>query len=468
MKNDLFVEKFSVYNPYTEKLESRVPICSVKNLKEIIKNSYKQSCNLSTSQKIELFNKLSEKIFSDKQKIADLMSSETGLCLQNTLHEVDRAINCIKAGVFELEKKSNRYTSKDFDFEHSSSKHLEIFYAPCDLIAAITPYNHPLNMVIHKVVPAIISGTPIIIKPSERAPSAAFYLCEILVNLGLNKNFFNVVCSSNPQELVEELATSNFIDVVCFTGSVRVGKLIGKLIAGSDRLKKYIPELGGNSPVYIHSDADISTAVKVCLGGFENSGQRCTAVRRIILHEEIYDNFINAFVSSVEKIKFGDPMKESTEMGTVISEQHAFNIQKRINEAVKLGGRILYGNKRDGALLSPTVMDNVPLEAELVKEENFGPVITISKVCNVDDAIEITNADKFGLAASIITKSKIYAEHYFKNIDVGQFSWNGRPGFRFESAPFGGFKDSGNGQKEGIVMLTESFSKIKTFYKHTI
>ena len=323
-------------------------------------------------------------------------------------------------------------------------------------------------MVIHKVIPAIIAGSPIIIKPSERAPSAAFYLRKVLVDLGLNENFFNVVCSVNPEKLVQELALSDLIDVVCFTGSVRVGKLIGKLIAESNRLKKYIPELGGNSPVFVHSDAELSIAIEVCLGGFENSGQRCTAVRRILLHEKIYDNFINDFVSRVEKIKYGDPLEESTEMGTVISEEHAQNIQKRINQAVKLGGRILYGNKRDGALLSPTVMDNVPLEAELVKEENFGPVITISKVCSIVDAIEITNADKFGLAASIITKSKNNAECYFNNIDVGQFSWNGRPGFRFESAPFGGFKDSGNGQKEGIVMLAESFSRIKTFYEHSI
>ena len=459
-------DKYHVFNPYDESVVSSVIDYDDEAITDIIGQAYKQNVELSECEKNKLFDGMIDRLSNDKRRIAVMMSKETGLCIKNTLHEVDRAINCVRLGKKELQKKNHRYQSSDFYFNDTVCNDFSVHYEPCDLVVAITPYNHPLNMVMHKVIPAIISGSPIIIKPSEVAPSAAIYLRDMLVDLGLNKDFLNVVTFKDPAKMVRALVSSDKVDVVCFTGSVKVGKLIGKYIADSSRLKRYIPELGGNSPVVVMGDADIEKAVAITLGAFENSGQRCTAVRRIFLHEKIYQDFIDQYLRKTKKIKYGNPMSEDTDMGTVISAQHAESIQSRIDQAVQLGANVLCGNIRQGALLSPTVLDDVTCEMPLVQEENFGPVVTINKIYNINEAIELTKKDRFGLAAAIVTQSKDTAHQYFKNIDVGQFSWNGRPGFRIESAPFGGFKDSGNGEKEGIVMLTAAFSKIKTFYEH--
>lgn len=455
-----------VFNPYDGSEVSSVLDCDDVMLADIIRKAHKQTVGISEGEKNKLFDDLIDRLSEEKRKIAIMMSQETGLCIKNTLYEVDRAINCIRFGKKELRQKKHRYQSTDFYFDDAVCNEFSIHYEPCDLIVALTPYNHPLNMVMHKVIPAIISGSPIIIKPSERAPSAALYLRKLLVDLGLNKNFFNVVTFKNPEKMVYSLVTSDKVDVVCFTGSVKIGKLIGKYIGESSRLKRYIPELGGNSPVVVMDDADIEKAVTISLGAFENSGQRCTAVRRIFLHDKIYHSFVDQYLSEIKKINYGDPLSMDTDMGTVISAQHAESIKSKIDQAVQLGANVLYGNICEGALLSPTVVANVTCEMPLVQEENFGPVVTINNIRNITEAIALTKKDRFGLAAAIVTNTKDTAYQYFKSIDVGQFSWNGRPGFRIESAPFGGFKDSGNGEKEGIVMLTAAFSKIKTFYEH--
>ena len=207
-------------------------------------------------------------------------------------------------------------------------------------------------------------------------------------------------------------------------------------------------------------------AATIALGAFKNSGQRCTSIKRLLIHENIADIFLDEFLPLVEKLQYGNPYDENTDVGCVISNKSAMCIERRVNNAVRNGGNVLLGHYKKGAVYSPTVIDNVPKDAELVVEETFGPVAPIIRVDSMEDALQIVNNSKYGLAGAIVTEDEKEAKSYFSRINVGQFSWNGQPGFRFEHSPFGGFRMSGNFQKEGLLMAADNYRKIRTFYTH--
>ena len=344
---------------------------------------------------------------------------------------------------------------------------MRVISEPWDLAIGITPFNHPLNMVVHKVAPAIAAGTPIVIKPSEKTPLTAIKFGEILIACGLPENMLNIVVGIPAKTIVDQLVSYPGLDLVSFTGSVQVGKYIAaKMANNGNGLKKYMPELGGNASFVVMDDCDIDLAANIALGAYANSGQRCTAIRKIMLHDSIADDFLQRFVELAGQIKYGDPMDPNVDMGTVISSEQAEVIQLRIENAVRDGARVLLGNERDGALLAPTIVDNVSHNSELVVEETFGPVASIIRIHNIEDAISLIKASPFRLAGSIATSNRDIAERLHNSIHVGQFSWNGPPGYRTEEAPFGGFGDSGNGEKEGVIMMTRAMRRLRTFYEH--
>ena len=342
---------------------------------------------------------------------------------------------------------------------------MNIFREPYDLALAITPFNHPLNQVVHKVAPAIVAGTPIVVKPSEKTPLSAYRLLEILLKSGLPSNALTVLNGVDLKKTVKQLVTSNKFDVVSFTGSVKVGKIIEKLIIDSGNyLKKYIPELGGNAAFVVDKDSDLNLASDIALSAFDNSGQRCTSIKRILVFDEIAEDFINNFIQKTKKIKFGDPYDPSNDLGSLIDSDSAEIIKSRVDDALNKGAKLLYGNIVDGALYSPTIIDHVKHDMSLVIEETFGPIAPIIRVNSIDECIKIVNSSDFGLAGAICTNSFKTAKFYFDNIVVGQFSWNGPPGYRTENAPFGGYGCSGNGEKEGIIHATRGLTRLRTFY----
>ena len=461
---------FEVINPYSREIVDTVPITSTEQVDDALNSSYKLQCNLTGFDRSKILSKAAQLIENQKSQFAQLISSESGLCIKHSLYEISRAVNCLNYSVKQAELIDNVALTSDFVSNYSYSEpELRVISEPWDLAIGITPFNHPLNMVVHKVAPAIAAGTPIVIKPSEKTPLTAIKFGEILIACGLPENMLNIVVGIPAKTIVDQLVSYPGLDLVSFTGSVQVGKYIAaKMANNGNGLKKYMPELGGNASFVVMDDCDIDLAANIALGAYANSGQRCTAIRKIMLHDSIADDFLQRFVELAGQIKYGDPMDPNVDMGTVISSEQAEVIQLRIENAVRDGARVLLGNERDGALLAPTIVDNVSHNSELVVEETFGPVASIIRIHNIEDAISLIKASPFRLAGSIATSNRDIAERLHNSIHVGQFSWNGPPGYRTEEAPFGGFGDSGNGEKEGVIMMTRAMRRLRTFYEHRI
>jgi putative phosphonoacetaldehyde dehydrogenase len=330
-------------------------------------------------------------------------------------------------------------------------------------ISAITPFNHPLNMVAHKIAPSIATNNCMVCKPTELTPLTAITLADILYEAGLPHEMFQIV-TGWPADIGDEMITNPNIDIITFTGGVPVGKIIAEK-AG---YKRTALELGGNDPLILLNDLsgdDLDKAATIAVAGATgNSGQRCTAVKRILVQESIADDVVPLILEKAKAIRFGDPMDPDTQLGCVISQEAAEVFENRVLEAEKLGAKILYHPRRDGALLPPIVVDHVPHECELVMEETFGPIVPIVRVPDDDAAVmAISNSTAFGLSSGVCTNDLIRATHYIEGLDVGTVNIWEQPGYRIEMSPFGGVKDSGNGVKEGVLEAMKFFTTVKTY-----
>ncbi|MGE4648107.1 MAG: aldehyde dehydrogenase family protein, partial [Arenicellales bacterium] len=326
-------------------------------------------------------------------------------------------------------------------------------------ISAITPFNHPMNMVAHKVAPSIATNNCMVCKPTERTPLTALLLADILYEAGLPPEMFSVV-TGLPGEIGEEMITNPNAELITFTGGVSVGKHIAKH-AG---YRRTVLELGGNSSFIIMEDADLEkAAIMAVQGATKNSGQRCTAVKRVLCIDSVADEFVPLVAEQARKIRYGNPMSLDIDMGTVINEAAAESFEKRVNEAVSMGADLIYGNERQGALYSPTVLDRVPRDAELVVEETFGPPIPIIRVRDIDDAIAVDNGTAFGLSTGVCTNRWDYITRFVSELKTGTVNIWEVPGYRIEMSPFGGVKDSGLGYKEGVIEAMKSYTTVKTY-----
>ena len=457
-----------IYNPYTNKEVGKVLLSEKDKIDEFINLAYNFRYEINYSQRAEILKRCSDFYKKNIQTEAKLISDESGICIKQAIYEVNRTINALNYSKLLAEKLVNEDLSKDYIYKSDQNKaELSVVRESYDLALAITPFNHPLNQVVHKVAPAIVAGTPIIVKPSEKTPLSAYRLSEILIKCGLPKYALIVLNGICLKTTVKQLVTSRMFDVISFTGSVKVGKIIESLMIESENyLKKYVPELGGNASFVVDKDSDLNLASEIALSAFDNSGQRCTSIKRILVFNEIAEKFIEKFIEKTKKLKYGNPYDISNDLGSLIDSDSAELIKLRVDDAIKKGAILKYGNIVEGALYSPTIIDNVKHNMILVKEETFGPIAPIIRVDTIDDCISIVNSSSFGLAGAICTNSKKTAKYYFDNITVGQFSWNGAPGYRTENAPFGGYGCSGNGEKEGIIHATKGLARLRTFYKH--
>jgi len=315
-------------------------------------------------------------------------------------------------------------------------------------------------MISHKIAPAIATNNRVVAKPTERTPLTALLLADILYEAGLPPPMLSVV-TGKPYAVGTALITDPRADIVTFTGSVDVGKYI----AQNAGYKRLILELGGNDPLIVMEDADLDKAAALAVeGATKNSGQRCTAVKRILVVEEVADGFVEAVLAKARRLKSGDPMDPETDIGTVIDERAARRFEARVNDAVAKGARLLHGNNRKGALYPATVVDHVPYDAELVREETFGPVIPIIRCPNnIDEVIRIANSTAYGLSSGVCTSRLDYIVRFIQELQVGTVNIWEVPGYRIEMSPFGGIKDSGLGYKEGVWEAMKSYTNVKTY-----
>ncbi|HET9748315.1 MAG TPA: aldehyde dehydrogenase family protein, partial [Casimicrobiaceae bacterium] len=316
-----------------------------------------------------------------------------------------------------------------------------------------------LNQVAHKVAPSIATNNRMVLKPTEKTPLSAVALADILYEAGLPPPMFSVV-TGDPREIADEMLVNPDIDLVTFTGGVPVGKYI----AAKAVYKRQVLELGGNDPIIVMDDADLDEAATLAAtGSYKNSGQRCTAVKRMLVHEGVADAFVQKLLERTRAWTYGDPMDPKVDMGTVIDEAAAKNFEAKVNAAVAQGARLLYGNRRVGALYSPTVLDRVTPEMDVVKTETFGPVSPVIRFRDIDDAIRISNSTAYGLSSSVCTNRLDVITRFVRELNVGTVNVREVPGYRLELTPFGGIKDSGLGYKEGVQEAMKSFTNVKTY-----
>jgi aldehyde dehydrogenase (NAD+) len=313
--------------------------------------------------------------------------------------------------------------------------------------------------VAHKVAPSIATNNRMVLKPTEKTPLTALLLADLLYEAGLPPQMLSVV-TGDPREIADEMLTNPDVDLVTFTGGIP----IGKYIAAHAVYKRQVLELGGNDPIIVMEDADLDEAAALAAAGsYKNSGQRCTAVKRMLVHERVADAFVERLVARTRAWTYGDPADPGIDMGTVIDVAAAINCETRVNDAVAQGATLLAGNVRRGALYAPTVIDHVHPEMNVVKTETFGPVSPVIRFRDIDDALRIANGTAYGLSSSVCTNRLDYITRFVSELQVGSVNIREVPGYRLELTPFGGIKDSGLGYKEGVQEAMKSFTNTKTY-----
>ncbi len=456
-------ERVEVYNPYTGKVVGTVPAANPKQVAEAFKiaNAYQPKLTKYDRQKILM--RTAEILAKRRDEIAALITAESGLCWKDSTYEVGRAYDVYSlAGQLAIRDDGEIY-SCDVTPQGKPRKIFTTRTPLLGVLSAITPFNHPLNMISHKLAPAIATNNRIVAKPTELTPLTALILTDILYEAGLPPEMLSMV-TGNPRTMGDAMITDPHADVVTFTGSVKVGKYIAEK-AG---YKRIVLELGGNDPLIICddlSDADLDKAAELAVkGATANSGQRCTAVKRILCMEKVADKFVELVLAKAKKLKSGDPLDPTTDIGTVIHEGAAKTFEARVVDATKHGAKVLHGNDRKGALYPATVVDHVPYTCELVHEETFGPVIPVIRVPNdVEAVMKISNSTAFGLSSGICTNRLDTATKFINGLHVGTVNIWEVPGYRIEMSPFGGIKDSGLGYKEGVWEAMKSYTNVKTY-----
>lgn len=449
----------TVRNPFTREVVGSVPKATLAEVQHAFSIAKAYRATLSRFDRSNILNRAAAAVRARTGEIAALITAEAGLCLKDSTYEAGRVADVLMFGANECLKDDGQSFSCDIT-PHGRKRRVHTQREPLlGVITAITPFNHPMNQVAHKVVPSIATNNRMVLKPSEKVPLSALLFADILYEAGLPPEMLSVI-TGDPREIADELLTNPNVDLITFTGGVA----IGKYIASKAGYRRVVLELGGNDPIIVMDDADLDEASSLAVqGSYKNSGQRCTAVKRMLVHEKVAAPFTELVVEKTRAWKYGDPADAKTEMGTVIDETAARLFEARVNEAVAQGARLLHGNQREGALYAPTVLDRVAPQMAVVREETFGPVSPIISFASVEEAVSIVNGTAYGLSSSVCTNRMDVITRFVNELHVGTVNVREVPGYRLELTPFGGIKDSGLGYKEGVQEAIKSFTNLKTY-----
>lgn len=451
--NDLF----EVTNPYNGEVIDTVPISHLNNVDLAIKAAYNTKKELQEMSAYKVSNKLYavyEKLKENKKEFAELLTKEVGKPIKESIVELDRSIETLRLSAEEAKRIYGETVPLDGGINGKG------FFAftqkvPLGVVGAITPFNYPLNLTMHKIAPAIATKNTVIVKPPLDAPLTVLKFADLL-NQEFPDGVINVVTGYG-SEVGDAIVSSPYVDKISFTGSVATGLLISTR-AG---MKKLTLELGGNDPLVVLKDADIDAAVLgVMRGAYLNAGQVCMGVKRIIIDDGIADEFVEKLIKETKKLKMGNPMDENTDIGPLIDENAAMMVEESVNNAVKEGAEILTGGKREKTFFQPTVIDYVKPDMDLVVNETFGPVAPIIRVNSLEESIKVANSTEYGLQAGVYTENFKDALKCANEIEAGSVFINKQSTFRTDNMPFGGFKNSGVG-KEGIKYAVEEMTKTK-------
>jgi phosphonoacetaldehyde dehydrogenase len=448
-----------VLNPYDGSLVGTVPKASLADVRRAFEFARGYHPTLTRFERAAILRRAAEAVRARTEEIAALITAEAGLCKKDSVYEAGRVADVLVFGAGEVLKDDGQIFSCDLT-PHGKKRRVYTQRDPLlGVISAITPFNHPMNQVAHKIVPSIATNNRIVVKPSEKVPLSCYLLADILHEAGLPAQMLQVL-TGDPSVIADELITNPAVDLITFTGGVSIGKSIASRMG----YRRAVLELGGNDPIIVMEDADLDEASSLAVSGsYKNSGQRCTAIKRMLVHEAVADRFTDLVVEKTRAWTYGNPADSSVDMGTVIDEAAAQFCERQVNDALARGARLLAGNRRDGALYSPTVVDRVTPDMPLVKYETFGPVSPILRFANIDEAIRMSNGTDYALSSSVCTNRLDYITRFITELEVGSVNVREVPGYRLELTPFGGVKDSGLGYKEGVQEAMKSFTNTKTY-----
>ena len=450
-------DKIDVINPTNNQIVDTVPSGSIEDIKNALQaaNHAKKDIEEMSSRKVSriLYNIYNE-VLKNSNYLAELITLETGKPIKDSKDEIKRSVETILLSAEESKRIYGETVPMDACIGGRTALGFTI-KEPIGVISAITPFNYPVNLAIHKIAPAIAAKNTVILKPSIKAPLAALKLAQIMAS-HLPDGVINAV-TGHSRIIGNEMVLSPLVDKISFTGSVETGISISNK-AG---MKKINLELGGNDPLIILEDANIDKAVTAAVSGsFLNAGQVCIAVKRIIIHENVADEFINKLISETGKLNMGNPIEIKTDIGPLIDEDAALKVSILVDDALNNGAEILLGGKRNGSFYSPTILDHVTPNMKIVRDETFGPIAPLIRVHSVDEAFEVANDSKYGLQAGVFTESIENALKAARKIEAGSVIINRQPTFRTDNMPFGGFKMSGMG-KEGVKYAVDDMTKTK-------
>ncbi|MFC7062720.1 aldehyde dehydrogenase family protein [Halobacillus seohaensis] len=448
-------DQLEVLNKYTQDTYVKVAKASEKEVDLAVsaaERAFKKD-TMSPYQRYEILKRVSELLQENKEELARNITMEAGKPLKQARTEVDRA-----ALTFEISaEEAKRIHGEGVPVEAAPGSENRMAFTikvPVGVVGAISPFNFPINLVAHKIAPAIAAGNAVVLKPASKTPISSLKLAELFHEAGLPKGFLNVVVGSG-STVGNQMMEDSRIQLYTFTGSAEVGMKLKQ----NTGLNKLILELGNNSPVIIDKEADIAAAAKNSAAkSFAFAGQVCISVQRLYIHEEVKEEFQNKFIEAVKKLKIGDPNDPDTDVGPMIAEDEAIRTEQWIEEAKQAGAKVVYGGQREGALVYPTVLSNVKPDMKVVCEEIFAPVVTLIPFTNIEDCIEEVNKSPYGLQGGIFTQNLDTAFYAAKNVQVGGFMINDASQYRVDLMPYGGVKDSGwgkEGPKYSIEEMTE-------------
>lgn len=449
-----------VLSPYDRSVVSRVAQCTQEDATEVLEiaqKAFKDTKNSPMHQRISWLLDVAEKLEEKREKMAQTITDEVGKPIRFSRMEVDRCIETIKLSASAIVE----INGETFDTTATpSGKKTLAFYKrePVGVVLAITPFNFPLNLVAHKIAPALVAGNAVVLKPTSQAPRTAFMLAQFFIESPYAiKDALSLIYSGNGVN--DTLVQSSIPRVISFTGSVPVGREITQK-AG---IKKIALELGGNAATYIDSSAEIAMAASRCaVGAFINSGQVCISLQRIYVHENVYKAFADALVKETQILHVGSPYDEQTFIGPMINEKAVTQAKRWVDNAIDEGAKLKYGFTCKGLMFTPTIMVNVTEEMNIVCEEVFAPIVSLIKVASYEEAKTKMNNSPYGLQYSIFSNNLAMAQDAIDTLEAGGIVINDIPTLRFDLQPYGGSKNSGIGKEGPKYALMDDYTQIKS------
>lgn len=446
-----------VRNPYDGGLVGRVPLATAEQREAATAaavEAFRQTRGFPRFRRAEILRNIADGIDRRRDELAETITKESGKPIQYARGEVHRAIQTFTIASEEAKRIGGEIVP--VDIEPRGEGYTSLYYRfPIGPILGISPFNFPLNLIAHKLAPAIACGCPLVLKPPQQAPITSLKLAEICYEAGLPPKAFSVLHST--VEVAEPMVKDDRFKLLSFTGSARVGWHL-KSIAGK---KRVVLELGGNAGAIVHSDADLDWAAeRSVIGGYAYAGQTCISVQRVLVHRPIYEEFRDRLVERTEELKVGDPTDEKTVIGPLIEEKHADRVMEWIGEAEDAGAGVLCGNRREGAVVWPTVLTDTDPTMKVECEEVFGPVITLRAYDEFEAAVKIVDDSVYGLQSGIFTHDLRNVHHAYRNLEVGGLIVNDYPTLRIDNWPYGGVKDSGLG-REGVRYSVQEMTEMR-------